>query len=697
MALLVLPPRAENVPGSLARAIRPARDPLPRLIEIVIVALACWTVFCHLLVFAGASFTSLLRWSFFPVVVAAALAAILRRGTPEKPLLSPDEAAPPPDVARVSTRLGVAAVIVLAYWLTQSYPLFWFASLLYVAAIVVRERHAEDGSVAQRAGRQSVPAAWILVAALGGALLTLVSHRPDWDDAIYVELAAGTQVETDKALLGPEVAPAPYYRVHTYEPMVATLASVTGLQVPFVYYVVLPTLMGFLVVIVQFLALRELNAGRILGFAMVLVALVSWGDEHQCFGNFAFVRLFQGKAIVVSFFVPAILYCVARYLRAPSARNWTLLALTQVAAVGFSSNALVVAPLSATVFFLASLRGAGTRVKHISLGLLASGYSVLLLLVASSSYGWDRASATASSGLIQAMTAWRAAAMPDADAGLHVVLGHGIRGYLALFALLGLAAAPIRPAARLSGSRLALAFLVIPLNPLVGQLLKPFAECMTWRIFWTVPFPLMLGLFVASLAIPLRSTNWSSVGKAASAAICLAFALAPGNWTTSGDNGTRIAFPDYKVDATYWVAGTAIRITEPGGLILAPESVAVWIPTFSNAPGAVATRRMYMDWLPENERSIRMQMFDLVEGAPLAPAEVRSVLREIMQRRVTTVVVSGIAPATAAIRQVLGRHGYSERATAGDRLFVLDGGPLLLGTSAASEESSPYNTEGRSP
>ena len=651
--------------------IRPARDPLPLLIEIVIVALACWTVFCHLLVLAGASFTSLLRWSFVPVVIAASLAALLRRGAPE-PLLSPDEAPPPPDMARVSARLGVAAVIVFTYWLTQSYPLFWIASLLYVAAIVFRERRAEDGSVAQRVGRQSVPTAWILVAALAGALLTLVSHRPDWDDAIYVELAAGAQVETDKALLGPEVAPAPYYRVHTYEPLVATLASVTGLQVPFVYYVVLPTLMGFLVVIVQFLALRELGAGRVLGFAMILVALVTWGDEHRCFGNFAFVRLFQGKAIVVSFFVPAILYYVARFLRTPSARYWTLLALTQVAAVGFSSNALVVAPLSATVFLLASLRAAGTRLKHVCLGLLASGYSVLLLLVASSSYGWDRVSAVASTGLVQAMTAWRTAATPDADAGLHAVLGQGIRGYLALFALLGLAAAPIRPATRLSGSRLALAFLVIPLNPLFGQLLKPFAESMTWRIFWTVPFPLILGLFVASLAVLLRGTNWSWVGMAASTAICVAFALGPGNWTLSGGNGTRIAFPDYKVDATYWVADAAIRITEPGGLILAPESVAVWIPTFSNAPGAVATRRMYMDWLPENERSIRMHMFDLVEGAPLAPAEVRSVLREIMMRRVTTVVVSDIAPATAAIRQMLGRHGYSEHATVGDRLFVLD-------------------------
>jgi Family of unknown function (DUF6077) len=660
----------EHSSDSVAGASRPARDPFPLLIGIVIVACACWTVFCHLLVFAGASFSALLRWGFAPVVIAFALDAVLRRGTRETPPPPTGEAPARPHLGSVSARLGIAAVIVLAYWLTQSYLLFWIAGTSFVAVTVFLDRRVAGRSRPHRIHPETVPTAWIAIAALAGALLTSVSHRPDWDDATYVGLAARAQARTEEALLGPEVAP--YYRVHTYEPFVAGLASFTGLPVPFVYYLVLPTFMGFLVVVVQYLALRELGGGHVLGVAMILIALVSWGDDHRTIGNFAFVRLFQGKAVVVSFFVPAILYYVARYVRAPCARNWTLLALTQVAAVGFSANALVVAPLSATAFLMASLRTARGQVKHVALGLLASGYPVLLLLVAPTSmYGLDRVWAILSAGLTQAVTVWRVAAEPDTAAGLHVVLGDGFRGYLALFSLLSLAAAPIGLATHLSGARLALAILGILLNPLSGQLLKPFAESMTWRIFWTVPFPLILGLFTASLAILLRNSNWRRLGLAASATMCCAFALAPGNWTLSGTNGTRIAFPDYKVDATYWVADAAIRVTEPGGLILAPEPVAVWIPTFSNPPRVVAVRRMWVDWFPAAEKTIRLHLFDLVEGGPLDQAEVTIALREIVARRVTTVVVSSRTSAIDAIRATLGRHGYSERAVAGHRVFVL--------------------------
>jgi hypothetical protein len=566
-------------------------------------------------------------------------------------------------------RLCVAAVIVLAYWLTQSYVLFWIAATVFVAVAVSLEKRVEHGGVPQRVLPKVSPTTWIAIAAIAGALITAVSHRPDWDDATYVGLVTRAQAETDEALLGARVAP--YYRVHTYEPLVAALASVTGFPVPLVYYVVLPTLIGFLVVVVQCLATRELGGGHVLGFAMVLIALVSWGDLHHSFGNFAFVRLFQGKAVVVSFFVPAILYYVVRYVRAPSSRSWTLLALTQVAAVGFSCNALIVAPLSAAAFLIASLRRARGSLKYAGLGLVASAYPVLILLVASSStYGWKGLWVVLSSGLTRALEVWGVSAGADTDAGLHEVLGGGFRGYLALFGLLGLAAVPIGSATYVSVTRLALAILAILLNPFSGELLKPFAQSITWRIFWAVPFPVILGLFAASLATLGEAGKWQRSGLAAAAALCCAFAFAPGNWTLSAADGTRIALPGYKVDSTYWVADAAIRVTEPGGLILAPESVAVWIPTFSNAPRAVAVRRMYLEVLPAAEKVTQLRLFDLAEGVQLDRDQVMGALQALIDRRVTTVVVSSSSSAMDAIRTTLGAHGYSERGIAGHRLFV---------------------------
>src|SRR6185369_922363 len=248
--------------------------------------------------------------------------------------------------------------------------------------------------------------------------------------------------------------------------------SATKLPVPFVYYLLLPTLLGFRVVGMQCLATRELGGGHVVAFAMVLIALLSWGDHHHSYGNFAFVRLFQGKAALVSFFVPPILYYVCRYARAPSFHTWTLLALTQVAAIGFSCNALVVAPLSATIFLVASLRRSGTPLKYAGLGLLASAYPVLILLVASiSTHGWEGSWAIFSDGLMRAIALSQTNAGVATQAGLHDVLGGGLRGYLALLSVLGLTAIPLRSGSPISGARLALATLAIPLNPFAAELL----------------------------------------------------------------------------------------------------------------------------------------------------------------------------------------------------------------------------------
>jgi hypothetical protein len=266
---------------------------------------------------------------------------------------------------------------------------------------------------------------------------------------------------------------------------------------------------------------------------------------------------------------------------------------------------------------------------------------------------------------------WRlSGAGGDTAAGLREVLGSGLRGYLALFSVVGLAAVPIRAGTPLSSARLALAILGILLNPFCGDLLKPFVQSMTWRIFWAIPFSVILGLFTASLGVALRSTNRRWLGTAAAAAMCGAFALVPGTWTVAAADGTRIAFPGYKVDGSYGVADAAIHVTEPGGLILAPESVAVWIPTFSHPPRAVAVRRMYLDRLPAAEKSNRLRLFDLVEGAQLDDDQVASALREVVDRRVTTVVVSSTSMSMNAIRATLGSYGYSERVVDGHRVFV---------------------------
>ena len=57
-----------------------------------------------------------------------------------------------------------------------------------------------------------------------------------------------------------------------------------------------------------------------------VLVLVAAGETHRWYGNFSFVRMWQGKAIFLSVFMPLVYAYALRFAVRPNLRDWTMLA-----------------------------------------------------------------------------------------------------------------------------------------------------------------------------------------------------------------------------------------------------------------------------------------------------------------------------------------------------------------------------------
>ena len=619
------------------------------LVDLCFVFLGAWTLLCWGVVLSGHSFDALVRLAWLPCAATAAFAGWRESG-------SGSPAAPAESLALgEAARAGLAGLLVVAaYAWSGSYLVFW--ALALGLGLVAWRRAADPGPepAAVSPGRDS-PLALLAVCAVAVAV-TLASHRPDPDDSFYLNLVATALDRPGEALLGFDGmfgdAHRPlfgtWYRLKSYEPLVATLVRVGGVAPEDLYYLAFPALFAALGVFVHWAALRALGgAFAALGAGVVVAVLVAWGDVHQAFGNFAFVRLFQGKAVTVLVSVPAAIWYATRFVQAPGLRRWILLALSQVAAVGISGSAIVAVPVAAA----STLIGWGVGSRQVSrrgvlvAGLAASvvvGLFALAIFLVMSRAGGLRLSVA------------DVAALPErSEEALRTVLGSGPRGLLALLALL--VAPRLAPTAtRRALAGYALVVLLVTMNPLVAEYLRRVAVQLTWRTFWAVPFPLLIGLCGQRLAaLSIAPAGRRVAATAAVAALVGAFAAAPGQWSVSEANGTRLGLPRAKVPVEYAIAGAIIGATRSEDLMLAPYSVAAWTAAQRRHPRLVGVRPAYFGPIGDpDEIEMRRQLVQAVTGGG-RPAEALDLIRRLGVR----VVVRWVGAGTAALADGLAAAG----------------------------------------
>ena len=339
-------------------------------------------------------------------------------------------------------------------------------------------------------------------------LIVLCANRSDFDDAEYIQFAIQTLRHPEKGLFSFDASLgvildqfrfAPY-RITSYETFIGLISQWTGINILDVYYLIVPSISATLSILVAFIFLRWFLPLRWSLLAVLLFLLISlaWGETHVAFGNRIYVRLFQGKSLLVAITTPLTIIMALIWMRKPNPSTWCGLLILQVAAIGSSSSGLVITLFSTVLGLLAGLfaqlsykncwvtsvggitlfypLGCGFWIKYMS---NASGkveeIGSYLPINASFGSSW-RESLTITIIILACLINFRAIGNNLKETYNKHFLAYRTFFWLAL-----------------------LSFLII-INPLlIEQITSVTSKNMNWRLAWSAPVPLFLSVSIAYL------------------------------------------------------------------------------------------------------------------------------------------------------------------------------------------------------
>jgi hypothetical protein len=449
---------------------------------------------------------------------------------------------------------------------------------------------------------------------LCGLLLALYyfGHRPDADDANYLNLAAkaplthGQVFEFDTMVGdGPHAIHLPTYRLQSYELLGAVLSSLSGLEPIAVFHLVLPAPLLVLFASVMTLVLRPVVGRMWLVAAVFAVAYLYVDTEtYRSWGTNALIRFQQGKGPLVAI-VPLLAGGLTlRWFDRQRYTDLIGLALLHICAIGLSANGLYMSPTSSGFVALAILLAQPRRQFVAALKLTATLIypAVIAVITVIEHLGLP------SEVLVS----------PSPYSSFRGVIGWQIEGiaFMMLLPLLPLIARtwPNRVAA----AAYLPAIIITTSNPLGWKLISLATGNLGFRIFWCIP-----GAFIAG-AVTLEIIQRMRLASARFVPTSLSFlALIAGIFYNNEvmPPPLRVSWhlPDLKVPRTeYDAAKELAQLTPQGCKALVPSQYATWISGLKHGPYLVAVSSLYLTHYrfsePADELAERWALFDLVNG-----------------------------------------------------------------------------------
>jgi hypothetical protein len=604
-------------------------------VDLGCVLFAAFTVVCNAVVLLGGNSFHLATAALSLTVglsVAALVAARRERlgawlallGDPLDATREPDVERQPWPLVRIGL-LGAAALIAFRFDAQRdlrelSLLAIGFFALSY-AAVVRSDRGAQTPP-----GRGFCE--WLLWAlGLTCAGLTLCSHRPDSDDAFYVNLAVSVVDFPHRTLLSRDTLSGldvplgvAAYRAPSIELLSGLISYLTHWPTLQVSHLVVPPIVGLLTPLALARLLRVLDPRRwIFALVATLLYLCFDGGSHGSFGNFSFVRLFQGKAMFVTMVAPLVMAHGVRFGLAPSRRTFGMLAASQIAALGTTVTAFWAAPVLAG---LAVLGAAAPRLKAwrtLCLGALASSYLLGLGLY----FKWVEGGASALRAMAAPATdaaGSEAAAEATRQAsdligkGYAMVLGHDT--HLVAAVAVALCAWPLcrTPLARRFAVVFPLGFFAVLGNPwLTHAVAAVTTKTIYWRVVWLLPVPVLFGLGASSLLQPARRVQ-QIVRVPLFALFLYAFFTYVSPHTIFGT----LRWPPHpKVDMrAYDVAQAIVRSMPPHRQVLAPLAVSRVLPMLNGYSHPLFVKASYLP-TEDDDKHWRQQLTQAVSHGHL--------------------------------------------------------------------------------
>ena len=655
----------------------------------ILVVVACffgsWTVYCYAMVLSASSFADLKAWSFVPVVTAVGIWAVcMGKSALVNEARIERMAQPTLTSGAYSGRLWALLALIISALMLRLFDIHywsvWFA-LLSASILVFRTVLTSSSTLVEKCSEPQIPRSnwqWVRVAVLSafGVAVVAITHRPDQDDAQYLNFVVTALDFPLEPLFShsglwqdPKVPlESPTYQFHTYELLVAALSDVFSVDHKILYYLILAPIFGGIAVLVHWRLAQYLVPQHtflvVLAWFFLMIAL---GDSHREFGNFAFVRLYQGKALLVTIGLPLCLLLGLRFSEFPDGRRALALGMAIIASTGLSASALATVPLVVAATLCGGLLGASrVAVTRIIAGGLASGLflgAIGLFLVAS----------------IKSGNEIHGVSLVGSGTGLSIVLGEGILGalILVLFPVAPLFVAGFRRRRLYALTTLVLLGLV--LNPWSGDFLaKNLDKALEWRLFWSVPFVISASISMVGLAALLaQRVPW--LKRYAVLLIMLAAVLFfSAQWSVSPGNRVVIAFPRLKVEPTpHALAEEIVRRAPLRSTIYASSSIAEWITTFHVHPYPLIVRPVYLgfseiqNYFGASELDRRRRVMGFLEGRDRAPPTAAFFQSQLAIDRPTFVVYDSRVEMGPVIEEVLGAAGYVGEKRGTHRLWHL--------------------------
>ncbi|HKU79944.1 MAG TPA: DUF6077 domain-containing protein [Rhodanobacteraceae bacterium] len=676
---------------------------LDRIVPLFVLPYAMWTMYVHLITATHSSFNALLLGLPAAVLIAAVatfawfrLPASARQFIPiatEKRGIS--GSAETLIAQTIGNRAVPFAVLALAIgWVGllsagMSYLVFWWVALLAAGGAWMWNLRGESHPAADsHAGKH---AAWIvLLVVVAAVCTTLVASRPDADDAFYRSISATLlRYPQQPVLLHDTLYRLPdvpillqFYRLSSYDVLVGTIARITGVDHLVVAYLILPSVFAAFCVLAWAYLLRHIVPKRWPSTLLILfLCVLALGETHRAYGNFAFVRLFQGKAMLVTVMVPVVAGSAWLFARHGGLRHWLLLFAAQVAALGVSASALFVAPAAAALGLAGgwSANAAGSR--RFVAGMLASVYVF--------GAGWAMASVTHGG---QALVS--SSPMPVVPQILDDTWGWWSTKLLlvALLTAWAFVGNPVRARYLSAG---AFFFLLAVLNPYTVRIVADhFVGVRTyWRLTWALPLPFFLAVLLDGVIE--RASGMRS--RALAACVCMALvgcAVAFG-WrfgTLRSANAVTLGLPGLKVDPVeYRVAARIAKDVPEAGVVLAPEAVSIWLPSFVVHPELLGVRELYLTRaFSMDDAARRSLLMRYVGGQHRPPGSAAWFVDALRRYGVTAVVLVHSAPWRGEMQNVLERHGWRTLSSGAYDIWVKNGrGAATMGRTTGKPSQVP--------